>query len=73
MRPPPTSNEAEPSSSKLRPKPTMRGPRSDWFDSWDAAFAEAKRLGLTSYDGERREHYLAMPVRIEDETDHPGS
>lgn len=40
-------------------------PRADWRDSVQHAMDDAIRLGLASYDEERGEHYLAVPVDLE--------
>lgn len=40
-------------------------PRGEWHDRVGAAMSDAIKLGLASYDEERGEHYLAVPVEIE--------
>jgi hypothetical protein len=40
-------------------------PRTPWRDSREVALADAIREGLASWDAERREHFLAVPVDIE--------
>ncbi|WP_341207260.1 hypothetical protein [uncultured Sphingomonas sp.] len=40
-------------------------PRGEWRPLPQLAFDDAIALGLASYDDERREHYLAVPVEIE--------
>lgn len=39
--------------------------RAEWRDSYDAAMADAIRLGLASWDETQREHFLAVPVEME--------
>lgn len=40
-------------------------PRSEWRRSRHEAMMDAIRLELASWDGERREHFLAVPVSME--------
>ena len=40
-------------------------PRGEWRRSAQEALDDAITLGLASYDDERREHYLAVPVALE--------
>ena len=42
-------------------------PRTPWRDTREEAIADAIREGLASWDDERREHFLAVPVSIERE------
>ncbi len=41
--------------------------RAEWRSSHDDAMRDAVQLGLASWDREKREHYLAVPVAIERE------
>ena len=40
-------------------------PRGEWRDSFDHALDDAILAGLASYDEDRREYYIAVPVAIE--------
>lgn len=39
-------------------------PRAPWRNSPDRAMGDAIRADLASWDAEKREHYLAVPVRM---------
>lgn len=40
-------------------------PRAPWRDTREEAFADAIGLDLASWDAEKREHFLAVPVDME--------
>lgn len=52
---------------------TFQRPRAPWRDTWTDAMQDARRMRLASYDHERNEYFLAVPVEIEVErTDERG-
>ncbi len=44
---------------------TFHRPRAPWRETWADAMRDTRRLRLTSYDHERNEYFLAVPVEIE--------
>lgn len=43
----------------------MGEPQSEWRDSEAEAVRDARRIGLASWDGDRREWFVAIPAEIE--------
>lgn len=71
---PRSSAQPMPGKQRLHRVTVFGEPRSPWRNTSGEAIADAIRLELASWDEERQEHYLAVPVGYESvEADRVGS